>query len=530
MKDLIKIQKKGMLVILFLINVIEACLSYGLSYLLRYVSSSLTLSSLEILAVGIISIEMMLALIRGVKQYIDSTTYVKMGNKIQEYYLDKVVHMTASSFSESHTGVLQRLLSDIAYYGPEYISEFCEAPIPLVIGSVILVTSMSTLSLTFGFITILIAGVAVCVKYALYCYNKEATEKDSQAYASYNATLVDFIQNIVTVRRLHIHDFCKEKIMEKQDSALEASKKSYRGFSISNTLFQMIFSLEYVVVFLFIGQAMSRGENGVSYILFYVSALSPFYGALNATVRLLDTRRRAIVSKKQLDHIFHDNKEVKTIKNYHEISMHNVTFHYPGYEETIMIPDFSIKTHDKICITGESGQGKTTLVNMIAGLYTPTQGYIEIDDKPVSEKEQPDVVYISQETDLFDMSIRDNLCLGKIIPDDILIHYINEAGLGAWFKKLPDGLDTITGERGIKLSTGQKQRLNLIRGILINKEVYILDEPTSNLDNDSTKKIIHMIQTHMKNKTYLIITHDKTLKSLCEKNYMFLGHKLKEEL
>ena len=76
---------------------------------------------------------------------------------------------------------------------------------------------------------------------------------------------------------------------------------------------------------------------------------------------------------------------------------------------------------------------------------------------------------------MFDLSIKDNLCLGKEISDDKIIELLNEAGLMNWYRELPDGLETVVGERGIKLSAGQKQRLNLIRGILIEKDLYFFD-------------------------------------------------------
>ena len=90
------------------------------------------------------------------------------------------------------------------------------------------------------------------------------------------------------------------------------------------------------------------------------------------------------------------------------------------------------------------------------------------------------------------------------------------------------GLDTIVGEKGVKLSAGQKQRLNLIRGILIDKPLYFFDEPTSNLDGISEEKITNMIEKYLKDKTYVIVTHRPRLKELCNKHYIFENHMMKE--
>lgn len=155
--------------------------------------------------------------------------------------------------------------------------------------------------------------------------------------------------------------------------------------------------------------------------------------------------------------------------------------------------------------------------------------YIElrIDGKEI-HNEKLDLVFVSQEVDLFDLSIRENLCLGKDIKEEEILKLFDDAGLTEWYKSLPNGLDTIVGERGLKLSAGQKQRLNIIRGILIDKNVYFFDEPTSNLDSISEQKITEMINKYLKDKTYIIVTHRPALKNLCNKHYVFENHMIKE--
>ena len=207
--------------------------------------------------------------------------------------------------------------------------------------------------------------------------------------------------------------------------------------------------------------------------------------------------------------------------------MKNVLFSYTKDSANIKIPEFILHKGDKISIMGESGQGKTTVMNILAGLYSLKNGELLIDNKEIKDG-RLDLVFVSQEVDLFDLSIRDNLCLGKDISDERILELLDEAGLTGWYNELPDGLETMVGERGIKLSAGQKQRLNLIRGILIDKNLYFFDEPTSNLDALSEEKITNMIEKYLKNKTYVIVTHRPRLKELCNKHYVFENHIMKE--
>ena len=176
---------------------------------------------------------------------------------------------------------------------------------------------------------------------------------------------------------------------------------------------------------------------------------------------------------------------------------------------------------------GESGQGKSTILNILSGMYTLDSGKFIIDGEEI-HNEKLDLVFVSQEVDLFDLSIRENLCLGKDIKEEEILKLFDDAGLTEWYKSLPNGLDTIVGERGLKLSAGQKQRLNIIRGILIDKDVYFFDEPTSNLDSISEQKITEMINKYLQDKTYIIVTHRPGLKNLCNKHYVFENHMIKE--
>ena len=248
---------------------------------------------------------------------------------------------------------------------------------------------------------------------------------------------------------------------------------------------------------------------------------------LNSLVKLIDTVVRFKGGKEQLDAYFNSVKDIKIVKDFKRINLKDTIFSYTKNSTKIKIPEFILNKGDRISIMGESGQGKTTTMNILAGLYPLEYGKLTIDGKEQKDT-RLDLVFVSQEVDLFDLSIKENLCLGKEISDSKILELIDEAGLMDWYNGLPDGLNTMVGERGIKLSAGQKQRLNLIRGILIDKELYFFDEPTSNLDSVSEEKITNIIEKYLKNKTLVIVTHRPKLKKLCNKHYIFENHMMKE--
>lgn len=185
---------------------------------------------------------------------------------------------------------------------------------------------------------------------------------------------------------------------------------------------------------------------------------------------------------------------------------------------TIDIPEFSFQKGNKVCIYGESGQGKTTLLHLVSGEIENENTYIN--DK-ISNK-RLECVFIAQDTEMFDMNLRDNLTLGKNIPDEKLIYYLEKVGMGEWLKLQKEGLQTMLGERGVFVSTGQRQRLNLVRGLLNDdKEIYLLDEPTSNVDEVIEENMINLINEVLADKTIIVVTHRPKIKAICDKIYKF---------
>ena len=137
-----------------------------------------------------------------------------------------------------------------------------------------------------------------------------------------------------------------------------------------------------------------------------------------------------------------------------------------------------------------------------------------------------DIGTVSQEIELFNMSIKDNLCLDKKISDEEIIKYLEELELNDVLL-FEDSLYTIVGEKGLKLSTGQKRRINILRSYLMDKDIYILDEPTSNLDKHTEKIVVDFILKYFKNKTLIIATHNEKINEICNKFYTLENHQLK---
>lgn len=528
MKELFKVVAKKLFILSIVVNTIYSVADYGEAFALSYFGTSpLTLDKIIKLTICIFVVDVIMLIAGKIASYIDNVNNVKSQTAIQKYYFNKLQSMTMEQISNTHTGYIHKLITNLSFYFFEMIWQFEISVIPLIIGGTSILIMVCRQSIITGIVCIVISTLAIIFKYKMIKNKQVYQKKTNEAESRYNATFIDFIQNIIAVRKLNIGDFCNKKINENSDEYLKATKLNESKRSNTNGVFTGLMDLLYLVILISTIIMVKNGQDGLPYLLFYMSALGKLYSNLNSLVRLLDMNERFKTAKKQLDEYFDNIKDIQLIKDFKSAKLKNVVFSYTKDSTKIKIPEFILQKGDKISIMGESGQGKTTAMNILAGLYPLENGKLLINNKEVKDS-RLDLVFVSQEVDLFDLSIRDNLCLGKEISDDRILELLEEAGLTGWYNELPEGLETMVGERGIKLSAGQKQRLNLIRGILIDKDLYFFDEPTSNLDAVSEEKITNMIEKYLKDKTYVIVTHRPKLKELCNKHYLFDNHMMKE--
>ena len=203
-------------------------------------------------------------------------------------------------------------------------------------------------------------------------------------------------------------------------------------------------------------------------------------------------------------------KVLKDIKK--EIKFNDVCFSYDGQREVLHKVNLTVPVGSKVALVGNSGGGKSTVIALIPRLYEIDSGSITIDGTDIKEftisslREQ--IAMVFQDNFLFDGTVRENLLYGKEnATDEEIAFAIKSAYLDEFVKKLPQGLDTMIGERGLLLSGGQKQRLAIARAILKNAPVVILDEATSALDNKSEKVVQQALDKLMEGRTTIVIAH-----------------------
>ena len=215
----------------------------------------------------------------------------------------------------------------------------------------------------------------------------------------------------------------------------------------------------------------------------------------------------------------HETKSIN-INNFSDcnnISFKELEFSYFGSRKKIfenLNIDFKLKR--KIGITGETGSGKSTFIDILMGLLTPTNGKVFIDGKELSNENlrswQSKISHVPQNIFLINESILKNITFGingELVDEQKLMKSIKDAQLDNFIKDLPDGINTEIGENGINISGGQKQRIGIARALYKSKEILILDEATSALDYETEKNIMKNITKNNTSITLISISHRK---------------------
>jgi ABC-type bacteriocin/lantibiotic exporter with double-glycine peptidase domain len=233
--------------------------------------------------------------------------------------------------------------------------------------------------------------------------------------------------------------------------------------------------------------------------------------------------------KKEID----DFKNFKIKENSHfkiefnrSIKLENVSYKYIGSEKFIFKNiDLEIKKGQSVGIMGSSGTGKSTLLNIIMGLLDPTSGKVLVDGDDIKYKKNEWLTiigYVPQKIYLIDNSIKSNIAFGINDADVDLIKLEKAAKIANiydFYKSLPIGVDTEIGELGSRISGGQGQRIGIARAFYKNSEIIVLDEATSSLDLSNENQIMEIIKKKFKEKTFIIVSHKKSVIENCDKKY-----------
>lgn len=379
-------------------------------------------------------------------------------------------------------------------------------------------------SKTLFFISLLLSILCVLISvYILKKSNKHVENLYDKEY-EYSSVYQDFISNIRTVKALNDNKYFEKIISKEGNECYQKNTKYVKCYSLEELIRNILIVIPFALAIIKSVIDLSNGIDTLGIITFYISIyleMGFIFDELSGTI-VSCFELKAL--KKKCIQLFSKLDNRKIIDKFNKIELCNINLRYKESSFDITVPNMIINIGDKISITGKSGQGKTSIINLILGNINTYNGIAKIDQNDLRNV-RLDIGVVSQEIELFNMSIKDNLCLDKLLSDDEIISYLKELELNE-ILMFEDGIDTIVGEKGLKLSTGQKRRINILRSYLMDKSIYILDEPTSNLDKHTEEIVVNFILKYFKDKTLIIATHNEKINEICNKFYHFENHNL----
>ncbi|MGV3703834.1 MAG: ABC transporter ATP-binding protein [Arcticibacter sp.] len=255
----------------------------------------------------------------------------------------------------------------------------------------------------------------------------------------------------------------------------------------------------YIIYSMFVGAAMGTFPE------LYANVQKAF-GATERIIEILNEKNEPVSINPA------DNISKSTLRG--DLTFKNVQFSYSSRQDVTVLTDvsFKAKAGQRIALVGPSGAGKSTIASLILRFYEPSGGEILFDEKPSGLYPLTDIrnqiAIVPQDVLLFGGSIRENIAYGKLSASEAeMIAAAKQANAHNFIMSLPEGYDTLVGERGIKLSGGQRQRIAIARALLKDPAILILDEATSSLDSESERLVQEALEVLMKNRTSIIIAH-----------------------
>ncbi len=370
---------------------------------------------------------------------------------------------------------------------------------------------------------------------------KELKKRENSAVEIFQQSLTETLDAIQQIRASNREQHYLKRVIDKargvRKNSASFSWKSDAANRLSFFIFLMGFEVFRAVSMLMVAfSSLSIGQMFAvyAYLWFMMTPVQEILSiqysyfsanaALNRLNRLLTLKQEPVYPA--LKNPFEGHRTAS-------LRIEDIHFSYHDEEPVLDGVSLNIAAGEKIALVGASGGGKSTLIQVILGLYPPSSGQIYFNDIPISEiglaRVRENIATVLQHPALFNDSIRNNLDMGKPLEDEKLWQALEIAQLKSTIEKLENGLDTIVGRNGVRLSGGQRQRLAIARMILSDPKVVMLDEATSALDTATEERLHQALAQFLEGRTTLIVAHRLSAIKQADRAYVFDGGKIIDE-
>ena len=449
--------------------------------------------------------------------------------------LDKYIYRPYSYHLSSNTGLLANNVFNESLHVPGNIRRIgiltTEFLVLIVISAILIMFEPQ------GTMVIVVTSMFLSILFNIL-QKKYITNLGTQMFrynGQSNKSLLEGLNNIKDIKLLNRENFFINNYYNNFKKAIRF--KVLFGFfgQMPRSVFELVLVFSFFVLILFL---VGRNDPTVIILttsLFLIATYRLLPSLVRITVAYQTIQFRKNVTEKLLSNLLEYDEEIKEVslleKNHiklklnKEISLEGISFIYPQTTKSILNDvSLKIKKGEMIGVIGPSGSGKTTLIDVLLGLLKPTKGKITTDGIQINEtniKSFQDIIgYVPQSPTFMDDTIKKNIAFGieeKDIDNKLIEAAVDQANLKEFLEMQKDGINTVIGEKGVRISGGQKQRISIARALYKNPEILIFDEATSSLDEKNESEIVNNISLVKKVKTIIVVAHKISILENCDK-------------
>lgn len=383
---------------------------------------------------------------------------------------------------------------------------------------------LTVMSLTDWRLTLLVFIPIPAISLTVSYFGKrihDRFQRVQEGYADMSSTVQEHLTNVRIVRAFAKQRIGMEQFRKQNEAFVGENVQLIKLWGRFYPLLEVLIGLTYVIVLWHGGRQVLDGSMTLGSFVMFMSFMTVLTWPLIGFGWVVNLVQRGTASLGRLNEILRQHPDVadpagergEFVDIRGDIEFQDVTYTYPSSSQPA-VEDITLRVPagQTVAILGPTGSGKTTIAQLVARLFDPQKGRVVIDGMdarglPLRSLRHA-IGFVPQDTFLFGRSIRDNIAFGALGSEDWEIAEAAEvAQIAAEVDSFPDRYETVLGEKGINLSGGQKQRVSIARALLANPRILILDDASSSVDAETEEQILRNLETVMRNRTTLLITH-----------------------
>lgn len=509
------------IILMIITSLINTLLPYIIKQAISLVENVTSFNDISSKILGIVIVYMLFSIISAFLEYIKYVSLTKnterLTYEIREEAYKKVISFNMDTFSNMHISTLiTRMTADINNIG-DFIGRILPMFISAGIFLIVVLGVMCFINIYFALVMIACSLILVFALLKLgkkmEYYNRKSIENTEQ----FNNYFGETFSGINTIKLFNIQKERREELDRYNKEETEISKKYFTIQSALNPVESMTkYLIISIIIYLCIQGKIAGMDVGIIYVV--VSYIDKFFEPIGHILYHYENLQQGNVSIKRIDDLLQKKENIENIyegesteKLEGNIRFKNVNFSYIEGKQILNNVTFSINKGEKVALVGQTGAGKTTIINLILGFYKINSGNILFDGKNMDdislESIRKNVSLIQQNPYIFDDTIKRNIIINNnnTISDEMLIDILKQVGLYDKIQTFENGI--YENVKDSSFSKGEKQLLAFARAIAKETSIYIFDEPTSNIDIESEVQLKNVIDNLSNDSTIIIIAH-----------------------